>query len=469
MIAPSAISMRDPAGQLIRVGDRILRVVPPCGTPNLQALLTSSVIRRFVDAGRVCRTRVLPREEADIISGLPSGFAVLEHERINFVSYPHEWPPEMLFASAELTLDLAEQLLEEGLGLKDATPYNVLFRGSAPVFVDALSLERRDPHDPLWRAYAQFVRTMLLPLLANRRLGMSLANIFLSSREGLEPEEVYRMCSWGGRLRPPMLTLATLPTWLVSRHASDQRLYAPKRMSDPERAQFTLQHLFRSLRKKAEALRPRGDESSWSSYSDHTPSYTDEQQNAKRRELDRILALAKPRCVLDIGCNTGVYSELAATHGAEVVSIDQDSAVVGALWRRVRNSGANVLPLVVNIARPSPAAGWQNREEQAFLERAIGQFDCVLVLALIHHLLVTARIPIEAIVELLSELTTDLAIIEYVGREDPMFRSLLRGRDALHENYNRTAFETAFERRFVREHVAEIPNSERAVYVWRKR
>jgi hypothetical protein len=29
--------------------------------------------------------------------------------------------------------------LREGFGLKDATPYNVLFRGAQPVFVDLLS------------------------------------------------------------------------------------------------------------------------------------------------------------------------------------------------------------------------------------------------------------------------------------------------------------------------------------------
>jgi hypothetical protein len=39
---------------------------------------------------------------------------------------------------ALLTLDLALDLLPEALGLKDATPYNVLFRGPHPVFVDIL-------------------------------------------------------------------------------------------------------------------------------------------------------------------------------------------------------------------------------------------------------------------------------------------------------------------------------------------
>lgn len=39
-----------------------------------------------------------------------------------FPSFPYEWTPDMLAAAARLTLDLAEGLLAEGIGLKDGTP-----------------------------------------------------------------------------------------------------------------------------------------------------------------------------------------------------------------------------------------------------------------------------------------------------------------------------------------------------------
>ena len=74
--------------------------------------------------------------------------AVVRHERLAFPSYPYEWPAEMLHASGLLTLDLALAAFDEGLGLKDATPWNVLFRGPTPVFVDWLSVERRDAARP---------------------------------------------------------------------------------------------------------------------------------------------------------------------------------------------------------------------------------------------------------------------------------------------------------------------------------
>ncbi len=126
----------------------------------------------------------------------------------------------MLHAAARLTLDLAEAALQEGFGLKDATPYNVLFRGACPVFVDVLSFERRDPLDSTWMAYAQFVRTFLLPLMASRYFGLPLDQILTGQRDGIEPETIYRWAGPWRKLAPPFLGLVTsLNGWAGARAA----------------------------------------------------------------------------------------------------------------------------------------------------------------------------------------------------------------------------------------------------------
>jgi len=104
--------------------------------------------------------------------------------------------------------------------------------------------------------------------------------------------------------------------------------------------------------------------------------------------------------------------------------------------------------LVVNLTRPTPGIGWRNQESASFLERAVGSFDAVLMLAVIHHMLVSERIPLDEIMHLAADLTRDTLIIEFVGNEDPMFRRLTRGRGELHENLTRDVFETAILRRF---------------------
>ncbi len=238
---------------------------------DLDAFLSSPTAQRFVAAGRVVSTRALdPRETAPLLADprLAAVVAgeridrIVEHERIPFPSYPYEWSPEMLHAAGCLTLDLAQSLLAEGLSLKDATPYNVLFRGPRETFIDVLSVERRDPLDSTWLPYAQFIRTFLLPLLVNRHFHITLRQVFAESRDGLEPEAVYRMCGPLRRLWPPFLTLVSLPTWLGAgraRAVGNARIYRRKAARSPEQARFVLNHLFRHLRRRLDpAAPPRG-------------------------------------------------------------------------------------------------------------------------------------------------------------------------------------------------------------------
>jgi hypothetical protein len=129
-------SFRDPGGSLFTYEKRVFRIIRPAGEAHLQAALESKAAQCYVQSGRFVQASVLrPQDAAQCLSraGWPqeaSGCRVVEHESIAFPNFPYEWPPEMLHAAASLTLDLARDLLLKGLGLKDATPYNILFRGT---------------------------------------------------------------------------------------------------------------------------------------------------------------------------------------------------------------------------------------------------------------------------------------------------------------------------------------------------
>ena len=119
--------------------------------------------------------------------------------------------------------------------------------------------------------------------------------------------------------------------------------------------------------------------------------------------------------MLDIGCNTGQFSVMAAETGAKVVAIDADPVVVDMVWAQAQRDHLDIQPLVANMALPSPAMGWMNRERPSLLERLQGRFDGVLMLAVLHHLLASERIPFDEIIALLATLTTDLAVVEFVA------------------------------------------------------
>jgi SAM-dependent methyltransferase len=470
-------SFRDPAGRLVVAEGRILRWISHGHRSEFEAFLASSVAQECAKASQIISYRILEPSEARELTerydltesgALAQDDLVLEHERVPFPSFPYEWPPEMLEAAGRLTLDLAENLLNDGLGFKDATPYNVLFRGTEPVFIDVLSIERRDARDPLWLPYAQFVRTFLLPLVLNQRFGIPLESLLLGRRDGIEPEEAYQICGPLAKLRPPILTLATIPTWLGSRQA-DAKFYRTRRVRKTEQARFILKGILGGLRRQLERLKASGKESSrWSNYIQSRESYTPQQFDQKKQFIDQVLSKYQSRRLLDAGCNTGQFSLQAARAGASVVAIDSDQAVVGRLWRLARAEGLDILPLVVNLARPSPAVGWRNGECSAFLDRAKGGFDMVFFLALLHHLLIAERIPLVEVINLVADLTTDLAVIEYVGTADPMFQRLLRGRGALYEQLNTDAFEAAVRTQFHIVQSQQLTGSCRQLYLLKK-
>src|SRR5262249_8985543 len=188
---------------------------------------------------------------------------------------------------------------------------------------------------------------------------------------------------------------------------------------------------------------------------------------AKERFVQECLDGFAPRSVLDVGCNTGHFSLLAAHAGARVVAVDADPVVTGRVWRQAKAEKLNVLPLVVNLTRPSPGVGWNNRECPSFLTRARGSFDAVFMLAVIHHMLVTERVPLDEIVDLAAGLTSDLLVIEFVAPEDSMFQRLLRGRDELHRGLTTAVFEAACRRRFDIVRSQRVQDASRVLYLMR--
>ena len=455
-------------------------MVNAVGAADLEAFLASASGKKLMASGAVVPTRRLEDSELRELLADPAvrelydaraGKMILEHERVDFPSYPYEWNPEMLHAAGMLTLDLAQALHADGLGLKDGTPYNVLFRGPEPVFIDVLSFERREAGDATWLPYAQFVRTFLLPLLANQAYGLGLDQILTTRRDGLEPEEVYRWSKMSQRLRPVFFSLVSMPTWLGGKHKQDDHsIYQKKLMSDPEKARYILDHMLNGLRRTLQKLKPAAGKSSvWSDYMTTNNNYTADHFDAKQRFVADALKEFPAKRVLDVGCNTGHFSAIAARSGAKVVGLDYDPVVLGDVWRNAREHKLEILPLSVNITRPSPGTGWRNEECSSFLERASGKFDAVLMLAVIHHMLVTERVPLADILDLAAELTTNVLVIEFVAPNDTMFQRLTRGREELHKDLTPQVFEDQCARHFDIVRVQHVEGSTRWLYLLRKR
>jgi hypothetical protein len=424
LAAVSSHGFRDPGGRVFLAGKRVFRTVTPGAFATLQSFLATSAAKTLIESGQIVRTQIVEHEK------------LLEHDRIPFISYPYEWPPEMLYSAARLSLDIAQTVAGENWRLKDAHPYNVLFSGSRPVFVDLLSFEPLEHGEMLWPAYGQFLRTFLLPLLAHKSFGLTLRDVLLTRKDGLQPEDLYALSGMFRKLRPPVLSLVTIPTWLGRGHFS--RPPAKPVGNDSGKARFVFEAILRRIARQLKSVSPVERKSAWSSYSrsiEDEPYY-----QAKLSFIRGCLDRYRPGTGLDVGCNTGDFSCLATNFGLSMVAIDSDPEVVGTVWRRAVNQNLDVLPLVVDIARPSPDLGWLNTECASFLSRARHRFKIVFLLAVMHHI-AKDGIPLDEFVRLTHHLTSDLAVVELVEHQDPAFLDMVRGREEIFEAYSRQAFE----------------------------
>jgi hypothetical protein len=460
-------SFRDRDSRVVISGDSVLRALSPEGAADWRLLAGSRLLDSLVSDGRLVATSEVDVSRVGDPDLLPNGVeAALEHERIPFVSYPYEWTFSMLRDAALLQLEIGIEAISEGLSLKDATPYNVQFRGSKPVFIDVGSFAELPEGDP-WVGYRQFCMLYLYPLMFQAHKDLPFQPWMRGSIDGIQPIDAIKVFSLRDRLRRGVLIHASLHARLDRRAnrsgPGDADAPAKKRTVKPEAVQAHM----KSMKRLVEKLRWKAGESAWSGYrQDNT--YSDEDDRRKQAFVDEVVAAEQPGLTWDMGCNDGAYSRIADRNSDRVVAFDFDHATVESLYRSLREEGnTTILPLVANLADPSPALGWRGLERRTLAYR--GRPDLTLALALIHHVSISANIPVADFLSWLAELGPAL-VIEFPKRDDPMVRALLANKhEGANPDYELGTFEAELERRFSVERREELPSGDRVLFFARPR
>ena len=455
-------SFRDSEGRVFYHRGRVLRALSPRALEAWEELAASDFFGRAIGDGRIVATRRVDFP-AELLKELSSRWsAVLEHDRIPFVSYPYEWSFSMLRDAALLELELLRQALGEDMVLKDASAYNVQWQGARPVFIDVASFEPWTPGDP-WVGYLQFCQHFLYPLFLSSYSDVAFHPWLRGSLEGIDVEDVNRLLGWRDRWRPGVLTDVYLQARLQAAHSRAEASGSLR--GELRRVGFRKEMIVRNVQRLAKIVRRlrwcRGG-SPWASYSEDC-SYDAPSRELKERFVEDSARRLRPGLVWDLGCNTGDYSCLVAPHAGYVVAVDGDHLAVDRLYRRLVAAGPpNVLPLCNNLTDPSPALGWRHRERGTMSER--GQPDLVLCLALVHHLVITANVPVPELLDWLAGLARHL-ILELVTLDDPMVQRLLRNKGGAHHEYGTDFFEAEIARRFEVLEQAEIQSGQRRLYL----
>jgi len=172
----------------------------------------------------------------------------------------------------------------------------------------------------------------------------------------------------------------------------------------------------------------------WAGYEQDRPHYCGDSLERKRNTVAEWLVRVKPSWVLDLGCNTGEFSRMAAERGAEVVPLDADHDSVERLYRSAPPN-ARLHPVVAPLDDIAGGRGWAGAEHPGLASRMSQRFDLVMMLALVHHVAIGAAIPLRAIAEFVRACSRGWAIVEFLDASDPQLVSLCQQRQRLPQEF----------------------------------
>jgi len=455
--AANAGSFRDPAGFVFAHKGTIYRQVNKAGKPDYEYFIKSGLYAKLAGEG------LMVAHEEVILHDLPADperYKIIKPTKIPFITYPYEWCFSQLKSAALLTMHIQKTAIGHGMILKDASAYNVQFFGNRALFIDSLSFRVYKPGAP-WDGYRQYCEHFITPLAMAAYGYIGAIKALRANLDGIPLAEAARTLPARARLRRGLAVHLYL-------HATSRRRYdsrAEDGTKERKVSKLAMSGLISSLEKTVKRLDPPKQTTQWGEYYSDT-NYSESAFKAKRETVAKKLMSIKPmpRIVWDLGANDGTFSEIAAAMGIYTLAFDIDPGAVELNFAKERSPvmAGLLLPVLQDLANPSPALGWAHGERLSLEQR--GPADVLVVLALIHHLAIGNNLPLERIAEYFSGLGKFM-IIEFVPRSDSKAKILLRHRANMFHDYTASNFERVFSRYFTIVEKEAVTDSQRVIYL----
>jgi SAM-dependent methyltransferase len=423
-------SLVDPNGRLFVWENQLFRGIDADHASFYRQLFAKGLIDQLVSDGFLVETEL---GSIDV-----EGYAmVLKHRRIPFVSYAYEWTGTMLKDAALFLIDFNLKLAALGLTTQDAHPWNILFDGAKPVFVDIGSIIPMNP-SKAWAPAEEFRRFFLRPIdmfACNER---RIARWLLRDYNGILEKDISRIVHSNHpratdiardckNLFSKVLREQVKKSKMLSetaKHVLDllrARKSRARNVKDGRKSDSVMTQLAQ-FKKQIESTDIPIQETLWSTYYDRTsfPSFSDNTEwTPKHKSVVQIFEELRPATVLDVASNRGWYSHMAARLGSQVVASDNDESAVALLYKELAGLSVGISPVVMDILNPSPGYGWLGR---GWALPASDRYRCdmVLALALVHHLVFRCSIPMRFahIVDLLGTFTNRWLLVEFIPPDD---------------------------------------------------
>ncbi len=442
-------SFRDPAGFVCEDDGELYRIVTVAGMEDAQRFFDTGLYDEFAAS-----ELILPHVRiASSVLGMTDDVLVYRTRKIPFYSYPYEWSFSQFRDAALLTLDVMRRALAKGMILKDASAFNVSFHGSHPYFVDLLSFTRYREGSP-WLAYRQFCEHFLAPLLLSDYASGQTFTMLQSHMDGIP-------LGIAASLLPLRSRFHFSESLHVHIHASGIRRLSGAGSKQVRQRSTNVNALVESLHGLVARLPRRRRTSDWSDYYESTV-YSDRDEEEKEQIVRKFLETVTSSAVWDMGSNTGRYARIAAGMGIPTVAMDADPTVVDRMYQEGKaRDDRTLLPIVMNVAQPSPRLGWAHEERASLQDR--GPVDALLYLGLVHHLRFTHTIPLGNQIRYLAAIAGDV-LFEWIPPDDINVRRMIAETVREQLPYSSEIFESALKEYFTVESRAPVGATGRVLY-----
>ncbi len=279
--------------------------------------------------------------------------------------------------------------------------------------------------------------------------------------DGVPLDLASSLLSFRTRLKPSLLSHIHL-------HAKSQKYFADKTLNtgNCKMSRLSLLGLVDNLESAIKKMEWRAKGTEWDNYYEDT-NYSTIAFQHKKQLVAEFVGESKPKVVWDLGANIGIFSRITSDKGIQTISFDIDPACVENNYLKcIEKSETNILPLLQDLTNPSPAIGWEHKERMSLIER--GPADTAIALALIHHLAISNNLPLNKIAVFLSKICNSL-IIEFIPKNDSQVQRLLSTRKDIFSDYTQQTFEDEFSNYFAILNFVPIRDSERTLYLMKKR
>ena len=418
-------SFKDPSGRVYFADGKVYREIDRESSEALGNLVKSPGFNRI-------KPLLVPTE---FMANTGAGPDVLNHERIEAVTYCYEWATEQWRDAALLTLDLQLELLESDYILKDATPFNVLFKDGHPIFIDYPSMVPYQSGEH-WVALTEFFENFLYPLLVAEYLRIPVQKFSMATLGRINLQEVRELLRKVSLFKPGIFKYVFLPHFIKKMAAKSQNIESNSRVLPLDKA--TLLKTCREIRHLIAGLKLATAESHWETYASDCHYAAIDHKNKKEFISQQLAEFGPFERAIDLGANTGEYSKILVKNSKVVVAVESDIACINEIYKTAAKSNLNISPVYMDFVSPSPGVGWANTERPSFYQR-FDDSDMVLALAVIHHIRISGNVPLAMILQNFAKLGKNI-IVEWVPQEDPMCQKLLARKKNTYTDYTIDTF-----------------------------